>query len=70
MYGVLLEINKIGGENDNFLQPFIISKERIQSLLVNADHPPLVNVELVINGKDSNADDESTLGDLCDISKI
>ena len=60
---VIGELREHNGENDDILQPFLISKERIHSLVAKADQPPLLNVELAVNGKDNNVDDECTHGD-------
>ena len=61
---VIGEPREYNGENDVILQSFLISKELIHSLIAKADQPPLLNVDLVVNGKDNNTDDESTHGDL------
>ena len=37
-------------------------------LIAKSDRPPLLNVDLVVDQKDNNTDDESTHGDLSDIS--
>ena len=55
-------------QNHDVLQPFLISRECMYSLVAKSDQPPLLNVELVVNEKDNGTDYESTHGDLSDIS--
>ena len=66
---VIGESRECNGENDNVLQPFLISREIIHSLIAKADQPPLLNVELVVNGKGNNKDDATTCSDFSDISE-
>ena len=57
--GRLSKRTKQAISNQQRAYPFPIEK---------VDQSPLLNVELVVNGKDNNADDESTHGDSSDIS--
>ena len=66
---VIGEPREYNDENEDVLQPFLISKERIPPLIAKSDQPPLLNVEVVVNGKVNDADDESTHGNLSDVSE-
>ena len=68
---VIGEPQEYTGENDDVLQPFLISGEcRSIPLLTKTEQLPLLKVGLVTNGKDNNPDNDSTNDDLGDISEI
>jgi hypothetical protein len=61
---VIEEPSKYNGKHDDVVQSFLIRKDCIHSLIAKTNQPPLLHLELVVNGTDNNTDDESTHGDL------